>query len=201
MSWGPWRAPTEPKLTAVEPRHPRKRLLIRGNPLERMTGIEPALSAWEADVLPLNYIRVTRRFTLRCVPSYPTRDLRNDLRTFGATCVRVTQAHAMESCDGGQPWKAPHCTKAAHVRRGSPAMCGLWSARCCRRGLHADRLSGRFSTPTGVLGVPGPDAPLGTITYLLTTTESFADSPSGSDWRMVQLLNLGRTAVGANYRQ
>jgi hypothetical protein len=24
---------------------------------ERMTGIEPAFSAWEADVLPLNYIR------------------------------------------------------------------------------------------------------------------------------------------------
>ena len=27
--------------------------------VERMTGIEPALSAWEADVLPLNYIRMT----------------------------------------------------------------------------------------------------------------------------------------------
>jgi hypothetical protein len=27
--------------------------------LERVTGIEPALSAWEADVLPLNYTRVT----------------------------------------------------------------------------------------------------------------------------------------------
>lgn len=27
--------------------------------LERMTGIEPAYSAWEADVLPLNYIRKT----------------------------------------------------------------------------------------------------------------------------------------------
>jgi hypothetical protein len=26
-----------------------------------MTGIEPALSAWEADVLPLNYIRMTRQ--------------------------------------------------------------------------------------------------------------------------------------------
>ena len=26
--------------------------------VERMTGIEPAFSAWEADVLPLNYIRV-----------------------------------------------------------------------------------------------------------------------------------------------
>ena len=25
---------------------------------ERMTGIEPALSAWEAEVLPLNYIRM-----------------------------------------------------------------------------------------------------------------------------------------------
>jgi hypothetical protein len=25
--------------------------------MERMTGIEPAYSAWEADVLPLNYIR------------------------------------------------------------------------------------------------------------------------------------------------
>ena len=29
--------------------------------LERMTGIEPALSAWEADVLPLNYTRAARR--------------------------------------------------------------------------------------------------------------------------------------------
>jgi hypothetical protein len=29
--------------------------------LERMTGIEPALSAWEADVLPLNYIRRSAR--------------------------------------------------------------------------------------------------------------------------------------------
>jgi hypothetical protein len=28
--------------------------------LERMTGIEPALSAWEAEVLPLNYIRARR---------------------------------------------------------------------------------------------------------------------------------------------
>lgn len=27
-------------------------------PLERVTGIEPALSAWEAEVLPLNYTRV-----------------------------------------------------------------------------------------------------------------------------------------------
>jgi hypothetical protein len=28
-----------------------------GYVVERVTGIEPALSAWEADVLPLNYTR------------------------------------------------------------------------------------------------------------------------------------------------
>ena len=31
---------------------------FRGDLSERVTGIEPALSAWEADVLPLNYTRV-----------------------------------------------------------------------------------------------------------------------------------------------
>jgi hypothetical protein len=30
--------------------------------MERTTGIEPALSAWEAEVLPLNYIREARIF-------------------------------------------------------------------------------------------------------------------------------------------
>ena len=29
--------------------------------MERITGIEPALSAWEAEVLPLNYIRTLPR--------------------------------------------------------------------------------------------------------------------------------------------
>ena len=31
---------------------------VRALGLERVTGIEPALSAWEAEVLPLNYTRV-----------------------------------------------------------------------------------------------------------------------------------------------
>ena len=31
-----------------------------GISVERVTGIEPALSAWEADVLPLNYTRRRR---------------------------------------------------------------------------------------------------------------------------------------------
>lgn len=37
------------------------RPLTRGSAMERMTGIEPAYSAWEADVLPLNYIREKAR--------------------------------------------------------------------------------------------------------------------------------------------
>ncbi len=31
-----------------------------GDVVERVTGIEPALSAWEAEVLPLNYTRERR---------------------------------------------------------------------------------------------------------------------------------------------
>ncbi len=34
--------------------------------VERVTGIEPALSAWEADVLPLNYTRASPRLTPLC---------------------------------------------------------------------------------------------------------------------------------------
>ena len=31
--------------------------ILTSTPSERVTGIEPAFSAWEADVLPLNYTR------------------------------------------------------------------------------------------------------------------------------------------------
>ena len=47
--------------------------LTRDDSLERMTGIEPALSAWEADVLPLNYIR--RRCTAYRLRSLADADL------------------------------------------------------------------------------------------------------------------------------
>jgi hypothetical protein len=46
--------------------------------MERMTGIEPALSAWEADVLPLNYIR-------RVVPQIASR------RSLGRPCHHIVQ--------------------------------------------------------------------------------------------------------------
>ena len=38
--------------------------------LERVTGIEPALSAWEADVLPLNYTRVGYQHRLQGPPPH-----------------------------------------------------------------------------------------------------------------------------------
>ena len=31
--------------------------------LERMMGVEPTLPAWEAEVLPMNYIRVWKKYT------------------------------------------------------------------------------------------------------------------------------------------
>ncbi len=49
-------------MTGIEPRRRGERLRVeqRAEELsagtEGMTGIEPALSAWEAEVLPLNYI-------------------------------------------------------------------------------------------------------------------------------------------------
>ena len=43
-------------MTAI-PLHSGNAPLAAALSLERVTGIEPALSAWEADVLPLNYTR------------------------------------------------------------------------------------------------------------------------------------------------
>ena len=50
MGWGDGASPALPA-------HRRTALLVeeKGRS-EGMTGIEPALSAWEAEVLPLNYI-------------------------------------------------------------------------------------------------------------------------------------------------
>src|SRR5699024_894835 len=50
---------SRPDLSRRECRNPRS--VTWGFHLERVTGIEPALSAWEAEVLPLNYTRVRVR--------------------------------------------------------------------------------------------------------------------------------------------
>ena len=84
-------------------------------------------------------------------------------------------------------------------------MCAVEAQRCvdCVSAvLHAvlrvQRLLGRFSTPTGVLGVSGPVAPLWTnrLTCRRQRPRPLGDSPSGSDWRMGQLLNLAERRWG-----
>jgi hypothetical protein len=62
---GPWSrrliARTAGNVLGTSTPRSEKNLLTWAFGLERVTGIEPALSAWEADVLPLNYTRVTVR--------------------------------------------------------------------------------------------------------------------------------------------
>jgi hypothetical protein len=53
--------PQEEALVMTTPMISENIALAARSEVERMTGIEPALSAWEADVLPLNYIRRLRR--------------------------------------------------------------------------------------------------------------------------------------------
>ena len=49
---------------------PGQKLSDLGFRVERTTGIEPASSAWKAEVLPLNYIRKSQQST--GVGSYPS---------------------------------------------------------------------------------------------------------------------------------
>ena len=89
-------------------------------------------------------------------------------------------------------------------------MCALEAQRCvdCVSAvLHAvltraATLRALFRRQQACLAFLDQMCPWGRSTYLsTTTTETLADSPSGSDWRMVQLLNLGRTVLGSNYGQ
>jgi uncharacterized membrane protein len=64
--------------------------------VERVTGIEPALSAWEADVLPLNYTRGPLRLEpLRAEPRLPYAEPGQPRRalTGGQADGRLTRAH------------------------------------------------------------------------------------------------------------
>ena len=45
------------QIASIRDLYSRDNKLVKGRVLERVMGIEPTLSAWEADVLPLNYTR------------------------------------------------------------------------------------------------------------------------------------------------
>ena len=60
--WMPWCCPRVDKMWTRRSRSGRSPALVQvghAEGLERVTGIEPALQAWEARVLPLNYTRVS----------------------------------------------------------------------------------------------------------------------------------------------
>src|SRR5829696_9162377 len=83
-------------------------------------------------------------------------------------------------------------------------MCAVEAQRCVDcvsavlRCLHAQRLSGRFTRQQAYLAFLDQMRPCGRSTYLsTTTTETLADSPSGSDWRMVQFVELEHHGAGA----
>ena len=71
-------------------------------------------------------------------------------------------------------------------------MCGLCQRGVARGAYTRSDSQGAFRRQQACLAFLDQMRPCGRSTYLsTTTTETLADSPSGSDWRMVQLLNLG----------
>jgi hypothetical protein len=76
-------------------------------------------------------------------------------------------------------------------------MCGLCQRRVACGAYTRSDSQGAFRCRQACLAFLDQLRPCGRSTYLSTTTnETLADSPLGSDWRMVQLLNLGRTVLG-----
>ena len=63
-------------------------------PVERTTGIEPASSAWEADILPMNYVRM-KKFLY-----YYTTGSRNCKEIFLPPLVRPWPAVRQHATDG-----------------------------------------------------------------------------------------------------
>jgi hypothetical protein len=57
--------------------------------VERVTGIEPALSAWEADVLPLNYTRAHERGFVTLAAGTSLRCVRPDIVPEPVGCQRA----------------------------------------------------------------------------------------------------------------
>jgi hypothetical protein len=67
----------------------RSNLLTLGFALERVTRIELALSAWEADVLPLNYTRARLQLSVVAVTGVSLRCVRPDIVSDPVGCQRA----------------------------------------------------------------------------------------------------------------
>src|SRR5215475_11149995 len=115
--------------------HPPRWRLPVGGWMERVTGIEPAFSAWEADVLPLNY---TRLRTLAFADGHgsgigkPLATVRNLARCGNRRPRRLVQASRTRRC------RSQHEGVDHEALRSPRAQC---RARTARRLRH--RVGGR----------------------------------------------------------
>ena len=98
--------------------------------LERVTGIEPALSAWEADVLPLNYTRGHERLA-RSVD-----DSRRQATETVAVCPSPVESRMMNSLEDG-----------------FASMAGLADRNAAVEMVRASIPSGRYARPAEVASV------------------------------------------------
>jgi hypothetical protein len=123
--------------------HPRTASMLLN--VEPMTGIEPAYSAWEADVLPLNYIGNTHSDLLRCRPRVI------EHRAQCHECRKSLETTTTLSNVAPAPWPVPTCS-----RFGAPRVDMLEVAAAAERvhnfvtaGHGADEAAGRAAGHDG----------------------------------------------------
>ena len=105
-----------------------KTSLTCGFILERVTGIEPALSAWEADVLPLNYTRASARLS-RSLPDEPAlcspRHRTGTGRLPGCSSPIVTSGPDRVRAGQARPVRTRADPAVQHRRPAGPVLPGL----------------------------------------------------------------------------
>jgi hypothetical protein len=97
----------------------RVALLHKGFFVERVTGIEPALSAWEADVLPLNYTRGPAR----CYPRPPVSGPLGGLGVRLSREISIARKAIAQCVPHGDPLMEPSLEdrERPHRERGHPS--------------------------------------------------------------------------------
>ena len=124
---------TRSQLGGTSPEMSEKRHTERSDNLERVTGIEPALSAWEAEVLPLNYTRAARNPSETLGTRAAAQRTRSmDIGQTRRTGVPVTSAAAA----GPRPSPAPRPAPGAPPpgRHPAPTAAAAGTRGAARRG-------------------------------------------------------------------
>src|SRR3954447_16097483 len=89
---------------------------------ERVTGIEPALSAWEADVLPLNYTRERHHCTRSSVAALSPDPVGESAATLRRRPVRLVPRRARPVTPGRRSGRGSAASRPP-ARAGGPWPC------------------------------------------------------------------------------